>query len=95
MEKVILFYLERPDIKISIRIYFNEKEQLYFDGYDIGKSVEEAWGDSDYEYVPVVGGVFRLGGIGRTAGDVCLCRYCADGGWRLLGCDGAGKRRGA
>ncbi len=50
MEKVILFYLERPDIKISIRIYFNEKEQLYFDGYDIGKSVEEAWDDSDYEY---------------------------------------------
>jgi len=31
-------------------IYFNEKDQLYFDGYDIGKSVEEAWGDADYEY---------------------------------------------
>lgn len=50
MEKVILFDLERPDIKISMQVYFNEKDQLYFDGYDIGKSVEAAWGDSDYEY---------------------------------------------
>lgn len=50
MEKVTLFNLKRPDIKISMQIYFNEKDQLYFDGYDIGKTVEEAWGDSDYEY---------------------------------------------
>ncbi len=50
MEKVILYYLERPDIKISMEIYFTEKGQLFFDGYDIGKTVEEAWGDSDYEY---------------------------------------------
>ncbi len=51
MEKVTLFYLERPDIKLSMQIYFNEKDQLYFDGHDIGKSVEEIWGDSDYEYI--------------------------------------------
>jgi len=50
MKKVTLFNLERPDIKISIQIYFNEKNQLFFDGYDIGKTVGEAWGDSDYEY---------------------------------------------
>jgi hypothetical protein len=50
MDKVTLFYLERPDIKISMEIYFNDKDQLFFDGYDIGKSVEEVWGDSDYEY---------------------------------------------
>jgi hypothetical protein len=50
MEKVTLFYLERPDITISIEIYFNENDQLYFDGYDIGETVEKAWGDSDYEY---------------------------------------------
>ena len=49
-EKVTLFYLERPDIKTSMEIYFNEKNQLFFDGYDIGKVVEELWGDSDYEY---------------------------------------------
>ena len=50
MEKVTLFYLEREDIKISMEIYFNEKDQLYFDGYDCGKFVEESQGDSDYEY---------------------------------------------
>ncbi len=49
-EKVTLFESESPDIKISIRMYFNKKDQLYFDGYDIGKRVNEAWGDSDYEY---------------------------------------------
>ena len=50
MEKVTLFYLQRPDIKISIEIYFNELGQLYFDGYDIGEAVKKALGDSDYEY---------------------------------------------
>lgn len=44
MEKVTLFYLKRPDIKIHIQTYFNEQGQLYLDGYDIGKSVENAGG---------------------------------------------------
>ncbi len=43
--------MERPDIKISMQIYFTEKGQLYFDGHDIGKAVENALGDSDYEYL--------------------------------------------
>ncbi len=51
MEKVTLFFLENSNIKISMQIYFNEKDQLYFDGYDIGKFVEVAWGNSDYEYI--------------------------------------------
>lgn len=51
MEKVSLFYLERPDIKISMQLYFNEKNQLYFDGYDTGKFLEKTFGDSDYEYI--------------------------------------------
>ena len=50
MEKAILFYLETADIKMSMAIYFIDKEQLFFDGYDIGKAVAECWGDSDYEY---------------------------------------------
>jgi len=50
LEKVTLFHLEKPDIKISMELYFNDNDQLYFDGYDIGKSVEAAWGDTDYEY---------------------------------------------
>lgn len=50
MQKVTLYFLERPDIKISIELYFNESGQLILNGYDIGKSVTNFWGDSDYEY---------------------------------------------
>jgi len=50
MEKVTLFLLENSNIKISMQIYFNEKDQFCFDGFDTGKFVEEAWGNSDYEY---------------------------------------------
>jgi len=50
MDKIVLYREERPDIKIYMEMYFNEKGQLIFDGQDIGKSVGEYWGDSDYEY---------------------------------------------
>jgi hypothetical protein len=50
MERVTLFYLKAEGITIEMQLYFTEKEELFFDGYDIGKSVEDAWGDSDYEY---------------------------------------------
>jgi len=50
MKKVTLYEFESPDIKISMEIYFNEKNELIFDGYDMGKKVSEAMGDSDYEY---------------------------------------------
>jgi len=50
MRKVTLYQLESSDMKISMEIYFNEQDQLIFDGYDIGKRVEELLGDSDYEY---------------------------------------------
>ena len=43
-----LYHLEREDIKINIVARF-EKDKLIIDGYDIGKTVKEAWGDSDYE----------------------------------------------
>lgn len=54
MEKTTLYHLELPDIKISIQIYFNEKEQLILDGYDIGPAVEESFGDLDYEYIHTI-----------------------------------------
>jgi len=50
MEKIILFREEKPDIRIYMEMYFNEKGQLIFEGQDLGKLVEEWWGDSDYEY---------------------------------------------
>lgn len=51
MEKVTLFNFENSNIKISIKIYFNENDQLRLDGYDIGKSAEGVLGGSDYEYM--------------------------------------------
>jgi hypothetical protein len=50
MEGIVLYREERPDIKINMEMYFNEKGQLIFDGYDLGKTVKDWWGDSDYEY---------------------------------------------
>ncbi len=40
MERVILFDQETADIKISMQVYFNEKGQLIFHGYDIGSLVD-------------------------------------------------------
>ncbi len=50
LEKVVLFKEERPDIRISMELSFNEEGNLFFDGYDIGETVQKIWGDSDYEY---------------------------------------------
>ena len=47
--RVMLFYNETPKIKITVEAFFNG-ESLTVEGYDIGDSVEEYWGDSDYEY---------------------------------------------
>lgn len=48
--EVTLFHEERPDIRIDIVAYF-ENDTLVIDGYDIGKTVKDYWGDSDYEYI--------------------------------------------
>ena len=44
-----LFRLSRNNISIYIDLGF-DRGDLLPDGQDIGKTVEEAWGDSDYEY---------------------------------------------
>lgn len=49
-ESITLHHVEREDITIDIVARF-EEDKLIIDGYDIGKTVSEAWGDSDYEYV--------------------------------------------
>lgn len=49
MEKIVLFEAKSADIKVSMTMYF-ENDKLIFDGYDIGKSVKDYFGDSDYEY---------------------------------------------
>jgi hypothetical protein len=70
-KSVTLFHLEREDIKIHIQASF-DGEKLTVDGYDIGKTVEEAWGDSDYEYdmvIPAEGVDALYGLLNVRAGD--------------------------
>jgi len=50
MDRVLLYSSVTPGIKITIEAYFDEGGKLVVDGYDIGKTVEEYWGDNDYEY---------------------------------------------
>jgi hypothetical protein len=53
MDKITLYTLTTADIKISIEARF-ESNNLIIDGYDIGRTVEKYWGDSDYEYTTTI-----------------------------------------
>ncbi len=50
MYKVSLYHYQTPDICIDIDASFLADGSLTVEGYDIGKTVSDAWGDSDYEY---------------------------------------------
>ena len=54
MDKVVLYSFKNDDIKVIIEAYFDEFGNLIVEGYDIGKTVEEFFGDSDYEYSSTV-----------------------------------------
>jgi len=47
--RVILYQLKDEGISVTVVVYFLDGA-LVVEGYDIGKRVEEYWGDSDYEY---------------------------------------------
>jgi hypothetical protein len=44
-----LFSLDNENIRVTINLGF-DGDDLKLDGYDIGKTVSDMWGDSDYEY---------------------------------------------
>jgi hypothetical protein len=48
-----LYKFKNEEISIHIEAYF-ENRDLRVSGYDIGKRVEDYWGDNDYEYDTVV-----------------------------------------
>lgn len=50
-----MFEFADEGIHITITARF-ENEDLIVEGYDIGKTVEAAWGDSDYEYITTIRG---------------------------------------
>lgn len=51
-----MFSLNNPTVKVTIEAYFDDHGNLVVEGYDIGKTVEDYWGDSDYEYTTTVSG---------------------------------------
>jgi len=53
MHRVKLFRHKTTDISIYIDAYF-DGGSLIIEGQDIGKTVEDWWGDSDYEYILTV-----------------------------------------
>jgi hypothetical protein len=54
MERVLLFSLQNEGIKVTIEAFFDDAGNLVVEGYDIGKTVKDYWGDSDYEYSTTV-----------------------------------------
>ena len=51
-----LFSIDNENIRVTINLGF-DGEDLKLDGYDIGKTVSDMWGDSDYEYSITVSAV--------------------------------------
>lgn len=49
MDRITLFQFQTSEISIIIEAYFKD-QKLVIEGFDIGKSVKEWFGDSDYEY---------------------------------------------
>lgn len=52
-KKIILYQFKSENISIHITARF-ENGDLIVEGYDIGKTVKDYWGDSDYEYMVTV-----------------------------------------
>ncbi|MCU0462578.1 MAG: hypothetical protein MUF36_11310 [Bacteroidales bacterium] len=55
MKRIILYQYQTPDISVRIEAFFKD-EKLIIEGYDVGKSVDEWFGDSDYEYSTTLAG---------------------------------------
>ncbi len=55
MERIILYHYQSPDLSVRIEAFFRN-EKLIIEGYDVGKSVDEWFGDSDYEYSTTLSG---------------------------------------
>jgi hypothetical protein len=50
MDRTLLFSMNTDQIRVTVEAFFDNAGSLVVEGYDIGKTVEEYWGDSDYEY---------------------------------------------
>jgi hypothetical protein len=55
MNRIILYQYQTPDLSVRIEAFF-KTDKLVIEGYDVGKSVDEWFGDSDYEYSTTLAG---------------------------------------
>lgn len=55
MNRIVLYQLKTPDLSVRIEAFF-KRDKLIIEGYDVGKSVDEWFGDSDYEYSTTISG---------------------------------------
>ena len=51
--RIELFTRKRTDVRVYMNLGF-EGEDLKFDGHDLGTTVDEHWGSSEYEYTATV-----------------------------------------
>jgi hypothetical protein len=50
IKEITLTEYKTEDVSVQLVAKIDEEENLVLEGYDIGKSVKEFWGDSDYQY---------------------------------------------
>jgi len=50
LKEITLTEYKTDDISVQLVARIDDEDHLVLEGYDIGKSVKEFWGDSDYEY---------------------------------------------
>lgn len=50
IKEITLTQYKTEDVSVQLVARIDEADNLVLEGYDIGKSVEQYWGDSDYEY---------------------------------------------
>ncbi len=71
-----LYTIKRTDVRVYMNLGF-EGEDLKFDGHDLGTTVDENWGSSEYEYTATVvakdlGPLYDLHGIKSGAKEALL-----------------------
>ncbi len=50
MDRIMLFESRSETLSVTMSLYFDQKDRLFFDGCDMGPWVEERTGDYDFEY---------------------------------------------
>ena len=59
INQIVLKDYRGDDVSVHLVARIDEDGDLVLEGQDVGKAVEEYWGDSDYEYVVNVKAEFK------------------------------------